>query len=348
MEMLPEFLREYRGHRLVIKADSELTVEQYLLDITLFLKWLVISRSGKKPTAELLSKTDIGGLDVSIIASVTRSDILEFLVYAANDRNNGSKARARKLSSLKSLFKYLTVTTRQLKNNPAADIETPKVRPALPKYLELEESIKLLDTVKNDISSATRERDYAIITLFLNCGMRLSELCGINLSDTDSELKSLRVLGKGSKQRIIYLNDACRSALRAWLAVRAKDNQIKADSRDAMFISSRHSRISNKTVQWMVNRYLELAGLGNRNFSVHKLRHTAATLMYREGGVDVRVLKDILGHEQLNTTQIYTHVSNEQMEKAISSNPLSDIKAAKPGALKVPDESETEAGKEKV
>ncbi|NLZ36313.1 MAG: tyrosine recombinase XerC [Clostridiales bacterium] len=348
MEMLPDFLKEYRGHLLVIKADSELTVEQYLIDITLFLKWLTISRAGKKPTDELFSQTDISGLDIDIIASVTRADILEFLVYAANDRKNGSKARARKLSSLKSLFKYLTVTTRQLKSNPAANIETPKVRPALPKYLELDECIILLETVKNDTSSATRERDYAIITLFLNCGMRLSELCGINLSDTDPELKSLRVMGKGSKQRVIYLNDACRSALRAWLEVRAKNKQIKADSRDAMFISSRHSRISNKTVQWMVKRYLERAGLGNRNFSVHKLRHTAATLMYREGGVDVRVLKDILGHEQLNTTQIYTHVSNEQMEKAMASNPLSDIKAPKSGSLKVPGGSEADASKENI
>lgn len=329
MNDLPDILREYRSHLLVIKADSPKTVDQYLLDLTLFFKWLKITRSGGKTDQETFDATPISDVGYDLAASVTRSDILEFLVYAASERGNGAKARARKLSSIKTFYKYLTVTTHLLDKNPASDIDTPSVRPALPKFLELEECQMLLDAVRNDTQSATRDRDFAIITLFLNCGMRLSELCGINISDIDTELRSMRVLGKGAKQRVIYLNDACREALLAWLQVRARDAQIKADSRDALFISSRHSRISNKTVQWMVYRYLDMAGLGNRDFSVHKLRHTAATLMYRDGGVDVRVLKDILGHEQLNTTQIYTHVSNAQMENAMQKNPLSRQKPPK-------------------
>lgn len=339
---LPDILREYKSHLLIIKADSPKTADQYLLDLTLFLKWLRIVRNGRKPDDEMFEKTEIADFTVAELATVSRSDILEFLVYAANDRKNGPKARARKLSSIKSLFKYLTVTTHRLDTNPASDIDTPAVRPALPKFLELDECRMLLDAVRSDTASATRDRDFAIITLFLNCGMRLSELCGINLSDMDSELRSVRVTGKGAKQRIIYLNDACRAALVPWLLTRSKDSQIKADSRDALFISSRHERISNKTVQWMVYRYLDMAGLGNRDFSVHKLRHTAATLMYRDGGVDVRVLKDILGHEQLNTTQIYTHVSNTQMEKAMQSNPLADQKPPKrvKPASENPDEKE--------
>ena len=185
--------------------------------------------------------------------------------------------------------------------------------------------MELLNAVKEDTASQTRERDYAILTLFLNCGLRLSELCGINLNDLDREITVLRVLGKGSKERMVYLNTACADAIKTYLVVRAKDGQIK--DKNALFISSRqHNRISPKTVQWLVKKYLSNAGLGQKHYSTHKLRHTAATLMYRTGKVDVRVLKDILGHEQLNTTQIYTHVSDDSMREAMAENPLSGLK----------------------
>ena len=194
--------------------------------------------------------------------------------------------------------------------------------------MSLEESLLLLETIKNDPESSTVVRDFAIVTLFLNCGMRLSELTGINLTDIDRDLRSLRVIGKGNKERVIYLNDACRSAIVDYLNERKKED-VSAIRTKALFLSRRGDRISNKTVQWMVGKYLDAAGLGGRGLSVHKLRHTAATLMYQSGDVDVRVLKDILGHAQLNTTQIYTHVSNESMERAIAANPLSGAKIKK-------------------
>ena len=224
--------------------------------------------------------------------------------------------------SIKGFFKYLTVNRMMLEENPAANIESPKRKQALPKYLTLEESIDLLNAIKNDTDSKTKVRDFAIITLFLNCGMRLSELVGININDVDKHFRSLTVTGKGNKQRIVYLNDACQEALADYAEERFSERYVKCDT-NALFLSSRDQRISVKTVQWIVYKYLEMAGLESKHYSVHKLRHTAATLMYQTGNVDVRVLKDILGHEQLNTTQIYTHVSNRSMEEAMQKNPLS-------------------------
>ena len=211
-----------------------------------------------------------------------------------------------------------------LEDNPASDIEAPKKKQALPKFLSLEESLELLAAVKNDKESKTTARDYAIVTLFLNCGMRVSELVGIDLEDVDAKLRSLTVTGKGNKQRIVYLNDACRTAISDYLEERLGQKHVACASR-ALFLSNREQRISVKTVQWMVYKYLDMAGLESKHYSVHKLRHTAATLMYQTGNVDVRVLKDILGHEQLNTTQIYTHVSNRSMEEAMEKNPLSTL-----------------------
>ena len=192
----------------------------------------------------------------------------------------------------------------------------------------MDESLALLDAIESDNESKTKERDYAIITLFLNCGMRLSELVGINLNDIDREFRSLRVLGKGNKERIVYLNDACRDSLQKYLRIRLSE-KFKKIGTNALFISKQYKRISNKTVQWLVYKYLSLAGLDYKHYSAHKLRHTAATLMYQTGKVDVRVLKEILGHEQLNTTQIYTHVSNKGMEDAINNNPLASVKSSK-------------------
>ncbi|MFA6948203.1 MAG: tyrosine-type recombinase/integrase [Eubacteriales bacterium] len=325
IENLPELLRGFVYDQKVIHAHSELTVSEYIHDLTLFLHYITARRAGVDIGSEEYEAASLDYVDAAFMESITREEILAFFNYTSLERENKARTRARKLSSIKTFYKYLTVTMRYFENNPAANLDTPQVRPALPKFLTLAESRELLEAVKNDVESKTRERDYAIITLFLNCGMRLNELCRISVGDMDRELRSLRVLGKGAKERIIYLNDACRSALNEYLPVRALDGEIK--DKNALFISSRHNRISDKTVQWMVYKYLDLAGLGNRRLSTHKLRHTAATLMYQSGEVDVRVLKDILGHEQLNTTQIYTHVSDVQMERAMSANPLSEIKA---------------------
>ena len=225
---------------------------------------------------------------------------------------------------MRSFFNYTYNKKHLIDRNPAEDIDSIQKAKTLPKYLTVDEAVRLLEAVNSDVESKTRQRDYTIITLFLNTGMRLSELVGLNLQSFDPDLVSVKVLGKGNKERIIYLNSAARSAVMDYIKIRLDPRFIRT-SDNAFFLSGRQQRISVKTVQWIIYKYLDLAGLGSKGLSVHKLRHTAATLMYKSGKVDIRVLKDILGHEQLNTTQIYTHVSNKGMEDAINNNPLSSI-----------------------
>ena len=326
----PPIIQEFISYKSVIQGCSEKTVEEYTLDLKIFFKFLIATRCGVPTEGEDFEQISIDAVDLEMAKSVKTEDIYAFLMYATRTRNNQNASKARKLSAIKAFYKYLVAKRHYFDENPAINIEAPKQRKSLPKYLSLEESIALLDAVKNDVESKFVTRDYAIITLFLNCGMRLSELVGINLSDIDRDLRSLRVLGKGNKERIIYLNDACKDALIPYLAERLELSQSTKLNTTALFLSRLEKRISQKTVQWMVYKYLDLAGLEAKHYSVHKLRHTAATLMYQSGQVDVRVLKDILGHEQLNTTQIYTHVSNASMEQAMSQNPLSKISKKKP------------------
>ncbi len=324
---LPEPLITFAGYKSSIQNCSPLTVSEYLNDLILFFRYIIVTRRGDKPEKTEMSEVSIAELDYGLVASVRSEEIYAYMLYLSTVRGNKVRIRARRLSAIKAFYKYHTVKSRRIDENPAKDIDSPTIKPALPKYLSLEESIKLLESIPRDCP--TFERDYCIVTLFLNCGMRLSELVGINLSDIDRNLTKLTVTGKGSKMRVIYLNAACRAALGDYLTVR----QLKATEhgqpiidKDALFLSSRRTRISNQMVQTLVYKYLDLAGLGGRGLSVHKLRHTAATLMYNEGEVDVLAIKDILGHEQLTTTQIYTHLSNKQLEEAVDSNPLAKIK----------------------
>jgi len=336
---LPESVRAFVRYKQTVQGRSKKTVDEYALDLRTFFRYMLVKRSGlkaEKMDAEEFAAIDITGVDIKFIDSVTSADVMDYLYYALNGRGNQWSARARKLSALKGFYKYLTVTQHWIENDPTKNIDGPQKKKTLPKFLSLEESEDLLQAVKDDIDSKTKERDYCILTLFLNCGMRLSELVGINISDIDRDMESLRVIGKGSKERLIYLNEACRSALKSYLRIRASE-ETPAKDKNALFLSSRHTRISNKTVQWMVGKYLKLAGLENKHFSTHKLRHTAATLMYQSGNVDVRVLKDILGHEQLNTTQIYTHVSDAGMKRAMEQNPLSGFRAESRKRLTVED-----------
>ena len=321
---MPQTVEQYNSYNRVVKGRSEKTVSEYEHDLLLFFRFIKVYKEGGKCDEKTLSETDISDIGIQEIREITTEDILRFLRYAAQDRNNSAVTRSRKLSSIKGYFKYLYVQLKCIDYNPAANIDSPKKRASLPKYLTLEESLALLDAAEKDTKNHYRERDYCILTLFLNCGIRLSELTGLSLSDIDREYRSMRVIGKGNKERIVYLNEACAKALAKYMAVRGNDPDIK--DKNALFISRNHRRISNQMVQVIVYKYLDMAGLGYKHYSVHKLRHTAATLMYQTGKVDVRVLKDILGHEQLNTTQIYTHVSDKGMEEAMKQNPLGKAK----------------------
>ncbi len=302
---------------------SKLTIEQYKTDLIMFFQYLRASQKHRIPTGEELNAENISDFSLEELRAVKGDDVFRFLRYVTDERGNKPCARARKLSSIKSFFKYLVNVREVLEVNPAVAINTPKIDKRLPKYLSLEESIDLLEAVEADGESENRERDYCILTLFLNCGIRLSELVGINLSDMDRNFTKLRVIGKGSKERVIYLNDASRQSIASYLQVRGS-REIK--DKNALFISRLGKRVSRPTVQHIVYKYLERAGLEFRHLSTHKLRHTAATLMYQEGHVDVRVLKEILGHEQLNTTQIYTHVNDAQVRSAMDANPLANLR----------------------
>ena len=328
IDTMPNLVRDFASYKLTIQGCSQKAVDEYLSDLRLFFKFVYAKRYGVKIPSDFFNKIDLSGLENEFITSITAEEIYDFFIYVSNERRNGAAARARKLSAIKSFFKFVCQKRRLMEKNPAIDMEAPKKRQSLPKFLSMDESVALLEAVENDVESKFKERDYCIITLFLNCGMRLSELVGINLNDLDRELRSLRVIGKGNKERIVYLNDACRNALTTYILIR-KSDKYRSVNTNALFISKQYKRISNKTVQWLVYRYLTLAGLDYKHYSTHKLRHTAATLMYQTGKVDVRVLKEILGHEQLNTTQIYTHVSNKGMQDAINNNPLANIKSKK-------------------
>lgn len=331
-EEYPPLLQDFAGYKAVIQACSLKTVNEYMLDIRTFCRYIISKRSGFSYGSEEFSNCDIRGLDADFFRSIREMDIYDFLFFCERELGNAPAARARKLSAVKGLYKYLCAKRGVVSDNPAANIEAPKKKQALPKFLTYEESVLLLNTVKNDTEARPAEarlRNWTMITLFLNCGMRLSELVGINIGDIDRNLRSLRVIGKGNKERIIYLNPACRGALEEYLPVRMSEAHSNVQTK-ALFLSVRGQRISNRTVQWTVEKYLDMAGLGYRHLSVHKLRHTAATLMYRNGGVDVRVLKEILGHEQLNTTQIYTHVTNTEIEAAMNKNPLAGMEFGAP------------------
>ena len=321
----PPILKEYASYQSAIKGNAEKTVCEYLLDLRTFFRYYKMKKDGITLAADEFIKISISDITLDDARAVNTALIIEYLQYAGFERENSTTTRTRKLSSMRSFFRYLHGKKHLIETNPTEDIDSPKKKKVLPKHLSFEESVLLLKAVKNDRESSTRKRDYCIIVLFLNTGMRLSELVGLNLENFDRSLEYVKVRGKGNKERIIYLNDIARDALRSYLSRRLDPKYVRTEEH-ALFISRLEKRISGKTVQWMIYKYLDLAGLGNKGISVHKLRHTAATLMYQSGKVDIRLLKEILGHEQLNTTQIYTHVVNSDMQAAMKNNPLADMK----------------------
>lgn len=314
----PVILKEFLGYMQTIKGKSEKTIQEYFFDLRTFFRYIKLSNGLVKPSTPF-QEISIEDVDITLLETVTLTDVFEFMNFILSEKNNHAAARARKASSLRTFFHYLTNKTGQLKVNPVQELETPKLKKSLPKYLTLEQSIELLNSVEGEY----KERDYCILTLFLNCGLRLSELVGLNVSDINLKEKLMKVTGKGNKERLVYLNDACIDAIHSYLRVRPVDGVI---DKKALFISRLNKRIGTQAVQQMVKKYLAKIGLDGQGYSVHKLRHTAATLMYQHGNVDIRVLKDILGHENLGTTEIYTHLSDHQMADAANSNPLSKIK----------------------
>lgn len=322
LQSCPPVIRDFLTYSETIKGKSSLSVEGYYLDLQTFFRYLLFVRGLVDGKAEF-EEIDISSVDINLIKTVTISDLYAYLVFCKNQRGNNAATRARKTSTLRIFFRYLCEQTHQLDSNPAIMLESPKVKQSLPKHLTLEDSLELL----NAVDGPNQKRDYCILTLFLNCGLRLAELCSLNVGDIKPD-GTMTVTGKGNKERLVYLNDACQRAVQEYLAVRPSEDIVFTD-RNALFISRNHRRISNKTVQHIVKTYLEKAGLGGQGFSTHKLRHTAATLMYQHGQVDIRVLKDILGHSNLGTTQIYTHVSDAQIKNAVDANPLSNVKNKK-------------------
>ena len=321
----PPILRDFLSYHETIKAHSRKTVDEYFLDLRNFFRYLKQTRD---PSLRGLELNEISILDVDLdfVSSVTLTDIYGYMTYLSRERvlhqnsdasgyGLNAASRARKIATIRSFYKYLTNKVHLIKENPVKDLDSPKLKKTLPKYLTLEESVQLLSSVDGQ----NRERDYCILTLFLNCGLRISELCALNTTDIQDD--ALRVLGKGNKERVVYLNDATAQAINDYLIVR---RDIAAIDRNALFLSSRRTRITREALHAMVKKSLLRAGLDADKYSAHKLRHTAATLML-SNGVDVRTVQEVLGHEHLNTTEIYTHIENTELKIAAEANPLSHI-----------------------
>lgn len=314
---IPEPLSSFLIYTESILGKSAKTTTEYFYDIRIFYRFLMVN-FGLASASDDFDKLDINKITLEHIASVNLNTIYEYINYLNRVRGNSASARARKIAALKSFYKYVANKAKLIEVNPTAELESVKISKQLPKHFTLDDSISLLTSV----DSRNSVRDYCILTLFLNCGMRLAELVGINLTDIQDD--KLTVIGKGQKERTIYLNEACIDAIREYIPLR---NKITPGARDknALFLSERGSRISRRTVQYTVEKYVKKIGLDPRKYTTHKLRHTAATLMH-QSGVDIRVLQEILGHKQLSTTEIYTHVSNERMRDAVRSNPLSSVR----------------------
>lgn len=320
----PDYLNSFLDYTVTILNKSPNTIKEYNYDLAMFLKFIKI-RFNLTDTNDF-NEITIKDISLNTIKKIKLDDIHAFLSYLTNTYHSKAATRARKASSIRVFFNYLSAKANLIEINPAQNLETPKLDRRLPKYLSLEDSKKLLDVTANE-DNRNSERDYAIITLFLNCGLRLSELVGINITDIDFSENKMTVIGKGNKERTIYLNKACIKSIEKYLQIRPKEG-IKTDklnSKKALFLSERKERISRRTVQYIVDRELMSAGLDTKKYSVHKLRHTAATLMYQYGNVDIRALQEVLGHESISTTEIYTHVANKQAREAIENNPLANM-----------------------
>lgn len=316
----PQILCDFLTYHRAIQNHSQKTVDEYFLDLRTFFRYIKYTR-GLAGSQFNFDEIPISDVDLDLIKTITLTDVYGYLDYLSRDRGLSSASRARKVASIRSFYRYLTVKARLLVDNPMQDLDSPRLKKSLPKYLNLEESLNLLEAV----SGPNQTRDYCILTLFLNCGLRISELVGLNLTDVHGD--QLRVLGKGNKERVVFLNNACQLALSDWLVERSGMSLV---DRNALFVTKQNRRrITTAAVHKLVKKHLSAAGLDSTQYSSHKLRHTAATLML-QNGVDVRTLQEVLGHEHLNTTQIYTHVDNEDLRTAARANPLGKVKKIAP------------------
>ena len=322
----PPLLRDFLSYHQNIQGHSKKTVDEYFLDLRTFFRYIKIEK-GLVPRKTSLEEISIDDVDIALIRSVTLTDIYSYLSFLSNSRIKNAKdpysgfglmasTRARKVATIRSFYKYLVNKARVLEENPIKELDSPRQKQTLPRFLTLDESIQLLESIDGE----NMERDFCIVTLFLNCGLRISEMVGLNISDIHGD--RLRVLGKGNKERIVFLNAACLNAIDDWLAVRSKSG---AADPHALFITRKHTRITTDGVHYMLKKRFTAAGLDSTKYSAHKLRHTAATLML-QNGVDVRTLQEVLGHEHLNTTQIYTHVDSDALRGAAQANPLGNMK----------------------
>lgn len=321
MTEIPIFLEDYLNYMESIKGTSPNTVKEYLFDLRTFLKFIKI-RYKLIDSNLSFDEIDISDIDTDLMDKINLRDLHAYISFVDKNRENGNYAKSRKVASLRSFFDYLHNKVDLIESNPALSLEFPKTEMRHPVYLTLDQSINLLNTVLENKNEEYRRRDYAIVTLFLNCGLRLSELSSINISKIKDK-DSLSVIGKGNKERTIFLNQACIDSIEDYLEVRPEN----VNDPDALFISKRKNRMSNRAIQHMIDKYLSKSGLDTNIYSTHKLRHTAATLMYKHGNVDIRALQEILGHESVSTTQIYTHIDDERLRDAIKSNPLSQLKS---------------------
>lgn len=313
-DLCPSPLSDFLEYSIAIKGRADKTVSEYFLDLRTFYRFLII-RFKLSKDIENFDEIDIFPVTLDVIKRVKIMDLHSFIAYTDRERKNSNRTKARKMATLRSYFKYLYSIVKLIPENPALDLETPKNNSRLPVALTLDESKSLLSS----ISGSNEKRDYAIIMLFLNCGLRLSELISINIDKIKGD--TLTVIGKGNKERTIYLNDICIKAVEEYLEVRP---DAKPGHEKALFISNRKTRFSQKGIQHMLDKYLTEAGLSGKGYSPHKLRHTAATLMYQYGHVDIRALQEILGHESVSTTQIYTHINKELLRDAVKQNPLNE------------------------
>ncbi|WBW50696.1 tyrosine recombinase XerC [Peptoniphilus equinus] len=316
--MQVNYLDDFLSYLSVARGSSPTTQKEYYYDIRKFLCYILVSHEIVN-TAQL-EDVNIDSVTLDVLKAISKQDIYNYLTFLDRKQKNSNRTKVRKLSAIRSFFKYLTGVVEVLDVNPAEDIEGPKIKRTVPIYLTLDEAIAILDTIDQaKVKEQYKRRDYCIVTIFLNCGLRISEMVSLNVIDVKKDM--IRVMGKGQKEREIFLNDACRSAIDAYLKVRPESKS------NALFLSMRRNRISPRSVQHMVAKYVEATGLDPNKYTVHKLRHTAATLMYQHGGADILSLQEILGHESVQTTQIYTHVNDAQLKETLKNNPLSSVHA---------------------